>query len=125
MDQKSKVLSLGPSLGAPISSSEDTKVVVLLLTNKHQAISLHPDSYKILTNLIDSQPLIFKLWMGIKLVILTTQPTHAEVILKTCFNRLGTTKHMEELFQTGLFTSPGQYSIVCDTNFENCCLLQS
>ncbi|KAJ3620024.1 hypothetical protein MTP99_004018 [Tenebrio molitor] len=66
----------------------------------------YKDSYKILTNLIDSQPPIFKLWMGIKLVILTTQPTHAEVILKTCFNRLGTTKHMEELFQTGLFTSP-------------------
>jgi cytochrome P450 family 4 len=66
----------------------------------------YKDSYKILTNLIDSQPPIFKLWMGIKLVILTTQPTHAEVILKTCFNRLGTIKHMEELFQTGLFTSP-------------------
>jgi hypothetical protein len=50
--------------------------------------------------------------MGTKLVILTTQPTHAEVIVKTCFNRLGT-KHMEEIFKTGLITAPGQYLEDC------------
>ncbi|KAJ3620019.1 hypothetical protein MTP99_004013 [Tenebrio molitor] len=65
----------------------------------------HKDSYNIVTKLINSQPPIFKLWMGTKLVILTTQPTHAEVIVKTCFNRLGT-KHMEEIFKTGLITAP-------------------
>jgi hypothetical protein len=64
------------------------------------------------TKLIDSQPPIFKLWIGTKLVILTTQPTHAEVIVKTCFNRLGT-KHMEEIFKTGLITAPGQYLEDC------------
>ncbi|KAH0808071.1 hypothetical protein GEV33_014720 [Tenebrio molitor] len=65
----------------------------------------HKDSYNIVTKMINSQPPIFKLWMGTKLVILTTQPTHAEVIVKTCFNRLGT-KHMEEIFKTGLITAP-------------------
>ncbi|XP_068899935.1 cytochrome P450 4C1-like isoform X1 [Tenebrio molitor] len=68
-------------------------------------IRRHEDVYNTATKLINSQPPIFKLWMGAKLVILTTQPTHAEVILKTCFNRLGT-KQLQELIHVDLFTAP-------------------
>ncbi|CAH1380090.1 unnamed protein product [Tenebrio molitor] len=65
----------------------------------------YEDSYKTLTNLVNSQSPTFRVWLGRELVVVTTEPAYVETILSNSVDRFKS-HNLEEIFHTGLITAP-------------------
>lgn len=62
-----------------------------------------------MNELVESQPPIFKLWLGKDLLVVTSRPEDVELVLTNCFGKPKFYSYAFKLFRDGLLIAPGQY----------------
>lgn len=62
-----------------------------------------------MTKLFETQPSIFKFWLGKDLIVVTSRPEDVELVLNNCFGKPKFYDYSFKLFRYGLLIAPGQY----------------